>query len=138
MMGTRGGSGGEMDMMSEPTYSFEGGTHRDKPLRWLHGQVRTPPFGAVARVQAGFLLRRLQMGERLGMPHSRPMPSIGSGCHELRIRDRSMQWRIVYRVDADALLILAVFQKTTPHTPPHVIDLCKRRIQHHDTNQPKE
>ena len=77
-------------------------------------------------------------GERLGMPHSRPMPSIGSGCHELRIRDRSMQWRIVYRVDADALLILAVFQKTTPHTPPHVIDLCKRRIQHHDTNQPKE
>jgi phage-related protein len=49
-----------------------------------------------------------------------------------------MQWRIVYRVDADALLILAVFQKTTPHTPLHVIDLCKRRIQHHDTNQPKE
>ena len=127
-----------MDMMSEQTYSFEGGTHRDKPLRRLHGEVRTPPFGAVARVQAGFLLRRLQMGERLGMPHSRPMPSIGSGCHELRIRDRSMQWRIVYRVDADALLILAVFQKTTPHTPPHVIDLCKRRIQHHDTNQPKE
>jgi len=127
-----------MDMMSEPTYSSEGGTYRDKPLRWLHGEVRTPPFGAVARVQAGFLLRRLQMGERLGMPHSRPMPSIGSGCHELRIRDRSMQWRIVYRVDADALLILAVFQKTTPHTPPHVIDLCKRRIQHHDTNQPKE
>lgn len=127
-----------MDMMSEQTYSFEGGTHRDKPLRWLHGEVRTPPFGPVARVQAGFLLRRLQMGERLGMPHSRPMPSIGSGCHELRIRDRSMQWRIVYRVDADALLILAVFQKTTPHTPPHVIDLCKRRIQHHDTNQPKD
>ena len=127
-----------MDMMSEQTYSSGDGTLRDKPLRWLHGEVRTPPFGAAARVQAGFLLRRLQMGERLGMPHSRPMPSIGLSCHELRIRDRSMQWRIVYRVDADALLILAVFQKTTPHTPLHVIDLCKRRIQHHDTNQPKE
>jgi phage-related protein len=78
------------------------------------------------------------MGERLGMPHSRPMPSIGPSCHELRIRDRSMQWRIVYRVDVDAVLILAVFQKTTPHTPQHVIDLCKRRIQHHDTTRPTE
>ena len=35
-----------MDMMSEQTYSSEGGTYRDKPLRWLHGEVRTPPFGA--------------------------------------------------------------------------------------------
>ena len=127
-----------MDMMSEQTYSSGGGTNRDKPLRWLHGEVRTPPFGAAARVHAGFLLRRLQMGERLGMPHSRPMPSIGPRCHELRIRDRSMQWRIVYRVDVDAVLILAVFQKTTPHTPPQVIGHCKRRMQHHDTNHPKE
>jgi len=59
----------------------------NKPLVWLKGEVRTPPFSAEARVEAGFLLRRLQKGESLGLPHSRPMPSIGSQCHELRIND---------------------------------------------------
>ena len=40
----------------------------DKPLVWLHGEVKTPPFSQVARLEAGFLLRRLQQGESLGMP----------------------------------------------------------------------
>ena len=47
------------------------------PLVWLHGEIKTPPFTREARVEAGTLLRRLQEGERLEMPHSRPMPSIG-------------------------------------------------------------
>lgn len=33
------------------------------------------------------------------MPHSRPMPGIGSRCHELRIVDVNATWRMVYRVD---------------------------------------
>lgn len=45
----------------------------DKPLVWLRGVVKTPPFSALARLEAGFLLRRLQKGESLGLPHSRPM-----------------------------------------------------------------
>ena len=52
-------------------------THADKPLVWLHGKVKTPPFSAEARIEAGTLLRRLQRGERLGMPASRSMPIIG-------------------------------------------------------------
>src|SRR5947209_5365294 len=68
----------------------------NKPLVWLRGEVKTPPFSAEARVEAGFLLRRLQKGENLGLPHSRPMPSIGSQCHELRINDENQTWRIVY------------------------------------------
>ena len=51
---------------------------RHKPLAWLHGEVKTPPFSQTARVEAGFLLRKLQDGETLSLPHSRPMPSIGS------------------------------------------------------------
>ena len=70
----------------------------DVPLVWLFGEVKTPPFSAEARVEAGFLLRRLQQGETLGLPQSRPMPTIGTGCHELRIPDRSVTWRIVYHV----------------------------------------
>ena len=49
----------------------------NKPLVWLKGEVKTPPFSAEARVEAGFLLRRLQKGESLGLPHARPMSSIG-------------------------------------------------------------
>lgn len=59
----------------------------DKPLVWLHGEVKTPPFTKEARLEAGLLLRRLQKGEKIALPHSRPMPGIGARCHELRIND---------------------------------------------------
>jgi len=55
----------------------------DKDLVWLHGEVRTPPFSQQARLEAGYLLRRLQQGKKLSMPQSRPMPSIGRRCYEL-------------------------------------------------------
>ncbi len=55
----------------------------DKPLLWLHGEVKTPPFSSAARIEAGVLLRRLQRGEAIALPHSRPMPDIGKACHEL-------------------------------------------------------
>jgi phage-related protein len=104
----------------------------DKPLVWLRGEVKTPPFSAAARLEAGMLLRRLQGGERLSMPHSRPMPSIGSRCHELRIVDVGKTWRIVYRLDADAVVIADVFQKATQQTPARVIAACERRLKHYD------
>src|SRR3954454_16908173 len=68
----------------------------DKPLFWLHGEIKTPPFSAEARIETGVLLRRLQRGELISLPHSRPMPSIGRRCHELRVLDRDESWRIVY------------------------------------------
>ena len=60
----------------------------NKDLVWLiRGSVKTPPFSASARIEAGILLRMLQNGEILAMPVSRPMPSISPHCHELRIDD---------------------------------------------------
>jgi phage-related protein len=106
---------------------------KDKPLVWLYGEIKTPPFSSKARIEAGYLLRRLQMGEKLSLPHSRPMPSIGAGCHELRIDDENKTWRIVYRIDADAIVILEVFEKKTRTTPKDVIDNCKRRIRLYDS-----
>ena len=104
----------------------------DKPLLWLHGEVKTPPFTAGARLEAGMLLRRLQRGERLDMPVSRPMPIIGRRCHELRIVVANQTWRIVYRVDADAVVIADVFSKKTTTTPSTVIDVARRRLRHYD------
>ena len=107
-------------------------TGADKPLVWLHGQVKTPPFSPAARLEAGFLLRLLQAGEKLHLPHSRPMPDIGRRCHELRIVDESMTWRIVYRIDSDALVIAEVFQKKTRTTPEAIINICKKRFRDYD------
>jgi phage-related protein len=104
----------------------------DKPLVWLHGEVKTPPFSKAARLEAGFLLRRLQAGEKLSLPWCRPMPSIGSRCQELRVNDESVTWRIVLRIDSDAIVILEVFQKQTQQTPKQVIDICKRRLRWYD------
>ena len=104
----------------------------DKPLVWLHGEIKTPPFSPAARLEAGILLRRLQKGEALGMPHSRPMPAVGPRCHELRVRDGAAAWRILYRVDADAVVILEVFSKKTQATPKAVIDTCRKRLREYD------
>jgi hypothetical protein len=59
----------------------------DKLLVWLHAKIKTPPFSAAARIEAGVLLRRLQRGEVMGLPHSRPMPEITRRCHELHVKD---------------------------------------------------
>jgi phage-related protein len=83
---------------------------RDKPLVWLRGEVKTAPFGSDARIEAGFLLRRLQRGESLSLPHSRPMPAVGTGCHELRITDGKVNWRIMYHIAIDAVVILDLFK----------------------------
>ena len=90
---------------------------KDKPLAWLHGEVKTPPFSPAARLEAGFLLRRLQQGDALSMPHSRPMPGLGARCHELRVNGSGGSWRLVYRVDADAIVIAEVFAKKPRKRP---------------------
>jgi hypothetical protein len=78
----------------------------DKPLVSLHGEISTPPLSKAARLEAGDLLRMLQKGETLPMPHSRPMP---------------------------AIVLLEVFEKKTKETPRRVIDVCKERIRNYES-----
>ena len=107
-------------------------TPTDKPLAWLHGEVKTPPFSAAARLEAGWLLRQLQRGTKLSLPHSRPMPGIGARCHELRIPDAQQTWRIIYRIDPDAIVLVEVFSKKTPATPDHIMATCRQRLRQYD------
>jgi phage-related protein len=60
------------------------------------------------------------------------MPSIGASVHELRIKDAAAEWRIMYRIDTDAIVIAEMFQKKTRATPPAVIETCKRRLRRYD------
>lgn len=108
-------------------------TTPDKPLVWLKSEVKTPRFSTSARLEAGMLLRRLQRGERLGLPHSRPMPGIRPRRHELRIRDESRNRRILYRFDEDPIVVVGVYQKTTRATPGNVIRICQDRLKSYDT-----
>ncbi len=73
-----------------------------------------------------------KLGRSDKLPHSRPMPNIGRRCHELRIRDEDVNWRIVYRLDSDAVIIGEVFPKKTGKTPKKVIDACKQRFKRYD------
>lgn len=112
---------------------FLGGTRLiERPLVSLHTEVHSPPFSKEARLEAGFLLRRIQPGAALGMPLVRPMPVIGQGCYELRIDDAGVAWRIIYRVDPDAIVVADVFSKKTTRTPAEVIARCKRRLRSYD------
>ena len=104
----------------------------NKDLFWISGEIKTPPFSGEARRESGFLLKKVQRGEILSLPCSRPMPSIGKRCHELRIPDGGNNWRIVYRIDSDAILILEVFNKKTQKMPKQVIDSCQQRLKRYD------
>ena len=109
-------------------------SEEDKPVVWLHGEVKTPSFTQVARLETGLLLRRVQQGENIGLPQSRPMPSIGARCHELRVRDENKNWRIMYRIDDDAIVVAEVFGKATRETPKIVIANCQRRLGRYDND----
>jgi phage-related protein len=68
----------------------------------------------------------------LAMPQSRPMPGVGSRCHELRVNDVSGNWRLVYRIDTDAIVIAEVFAKKSAKTPKAVLETCRRRLKEYD------
>jgi phage-related protein len=93
---------------------------------------QNPPLSRAARREAGFLLRQLQEGEKLSLPHSRPMTSIGKGCHELRINDKTKTWRLFYYMDSGAIVILDVNEKKTQKTPQIVVELCRKRLKSYE------
>lgn len=62
------------------------------------------------------------------------MPAIGRRCHELRVDDETSTWRILYRLDTDAVVILEVFSKKTTATPRKVLDAARRRLSEYDAS----
>ena len=60
------------------------------------------------------------------------MTSIGPRCHELRIVDVNVTWRILYRIDPDAVIIAEVFKKKSRTTPQSAIDVARRRLREYD------
>jgi phage-related protein len=76
-----------------------------------------PAMSQAARRELGFLLRQLQGGEQPSLPHSRPMPSVGKACHELRVTDENKKWRLFYFIDTDAIVVWTSARKRRRRHP---------------------
>jgi phage-related protein len=98
---------------------------------FLHAEIKSPPLSEKARIETGHYLRLLQKGRSLNLPHSRPMSIIGSNCHELRINDENITWRIYYYIDADAIVVLEVSAKKTEQTSKKIIERCQNRLSYY-------
>ncbi len=102
-----------------------------KTLR-VHRQVikeieRLDPF---TRRKLAELFSLLSAGENLGLPVSRPMPSIAHGAHELRLKDRNGQYRVFYFTkDSNAVLVFHFLKKKTESTPHREIEIAQARLE---------
>jgi phage-related protein len=99
-----------------------------KPVRFVGGALDDlRAFPVTARRDAGYLLGRVQGG--LDPGDWKPMASIGPGVREIRIRDESGAFRIIYVASVrDAVDALHAFQKKTQQTLKRDLDLAAGRL----------
>ena len=99
----------------------------DKKLVWVGSTLENlREFPADVRQQAGYQLRRVQLGL---MPDDwKPMTSVGRGVYEIRIRTK-LEHRVFYVAKyAEAVYVLHAFEKRTRRTRQADIDLAKQRL----------
>jgi phage-related protein len=122
--------------MSDVTYSPLRVTSRQTP-HLIAGSYQNPAVFSEGSFGGWILFAAASERECLNQACFRPMPSIGVRCHELRIRDESHAWRIIYRPDVDGVLIVDVFDKNQDRTPKNIIDHCKRVLKRYDKARAK-
>ena len=97
----------------------------------LHPKARDAirRFPKDARIRLGKGLFRLQMGEQIGMPDSRPMPAVSAGVSELRLKGADGSFRaFYYTASSRGVLVFHAFVKKTQRTPPLEIELARKRL----------
>lgn len=99
-----------------------------KPIAFLGGSLDDlRSFPADARREAGYQLDRVQRG--LNPDDWRPMPSIGTGVREIRVRERAGAFRVIYLASfADVVYVLHAFQKKARQTAKRDVDLAASRL----------
>jgi len=98
-----------------------------KPVRFLGDSLkRLREFPEVAKQDTGYQLDKVQKGQQ--PDDFKPMPSIGKGVEEIRVRDETGIYRTIYTARiADAVYVLHAFQKKTQTTSKSDIDIAKGR-----------
>lgn len=91
------------------------------------------------RKRIGAALWDLQLGHRLKMPLSRPLPGVASGVHELRVHDETRTFRVIYCLrPGRGVLVVSAFEKSTPRTPLRELTLARSRLKDliHEATRP--
>ena len=87
---------------------------------------RLREFPDDARQDAGYQLDKIQRGEK--PDDFKPMPSIGQGVEEIRVRDEAGTFRVIYTARiVDTVVVLHAFQKKTQSTSKRDIELARAR-----------
>lgn len=99
----------------------------EKPLVWIGSSLRDiRAFRPDARRKAGHELYLVQIG--LEPSDWKPMPSVGSGVMEIRVRTE-LEHRVFYVAKfAEAVYVLHTFQKASRRTPRPDIELGRKRL----------
>lgn len=77
----------------------------------------------------GYLIHRLQMGDKLNAPYSKPIKSVEIGVNELRVKDASGAYRVFYYLKtSEGIIIFHAFKKKSQKTPKKEIELGKKNL----------
>jgi phage-related protein len=98
-----------------------------KAVSFLGGSLNAlRAFPAIARRRAGYQIDRVQRGYE---PDDwKPMPTIGAGVREIRIRDEAGAFRVLYLTTrGDTIYVLHCFQKKSQRTHRLDIELARKR-----------
>ena len=97
-------------------------------LNQCEKELKTFPDDILGKVADA--VAKLRDDQTLSMPLSRSMPPpLGRGVHELRFRDRSGQYRVIYLLKVrDAIYLVHAFKKKSQTTPKKHIDVAIKRI----------
>ena len=98
-----------------------------KKIQFLGDSLKSlREFPEDAKHDVGYQLDKVQRGEQ--PDDFKPMPSIGKGVEEIRVRDDSGIYRVIYTARlADAVYVLHAFQKKTQTTAKRDIALASKR-----------
>jgi phage-related protein len=98
-----------------------------KKIQFLGDSLKSlREFPEDAKHDLGYQLDKVQRGEQ--PDDFKPMPSIGKGVEEIRVRDDSGIYRVIYTARlADAVYVLHAFQKKTQTTAKRDIALASKR-----------
>lgn len=102
-----------------------------KEIKWnRHAKEFVRGLDRLTKLEIGTQLLRIQHGERLNSPLSKPMTVIHKAAHELRVQDGRGAYRIIYILSLhDKIFIPHAFTKKTQKTPLKEIKLSIQRIQ---------
>ena len=99
-----------------------------KQVRFLGDSLeRLREFPRDGRYDVGRQIDKVQRGQQ--PDDFKPMPSIGKGVEEIRVRDATGTFRVIYTARlAAAVYVIHAFQKKTQATSPRDINLAKARF----------